>query len=351
MFLRRRPSGAHACPPISILKPLKGGDDDLYENLASFARQSYPRFQIVLGAEDPADAALDVARCLQRDHPHVDIAVVAGAEPFGLNPKVTNLASLSRRAHCGTWLVSDSNVRVRPGYLRALAGRLGDPNVGMVTSIFAGTGEASLGALLENLQINSFIAAGMCGAELLTPAACVVGKSMLFRRRDLERVGGWAAVKDILAEDYFLGRRFTRAGMRVVTSPHVIETVNRSWTLDRFLNRHLRWAQIRRRGARWAFAGEPLLNPVLWSALALAAGFPLVAASATVLKIASDALLAHRLGRRSYRLRDLAWIPVKDLVIAGLWAVAAFRRRVWWRGNLRRIGAGTRLLGEPVAAG
>ena len=76
-----------------------------------------------------------------------------------------------------------------------------------------------------------------------------------------------------------------------------------------------------------------------------------MAASATVLKVASDALLARRLGRRPYRLRDLAWIPAKDLAVAGIWVVAAFRRRVSWRGNLRRIGAGTRLLGEPVPAG
>lgn len=356
--LRRRPARATPRPPVTILKPLKGHDDDLFDNLVSFARQRYPRFQIVFGTEDPADPALDVARRVQALHPDVDIAIQACAPPLGCNPKVTNLASLCRLARYDTWLISDSNTRVRPDYLADTTASFSDPDVGMVTSFFVGTGEQGAGAVLENLHLNTFVAGAMAGRQLLTGTALVVGKSMLFHRADLADVGGWTGVADILAEDYVLGTRFRRSGARVVTAHHPIATINRSWTLRRFLNRHVRWGQIRRRLVPAAFFAEPLLNPVLWACLA-APWHASLALAVVAAKIAADEALTQRLRGHGFRLRWLLAIPLKDLVIAGVWLVAAFRRRVWWRGHVMRIGAGTRLLpdaprrpapGEPVGA-
>ena len=115
-WLRRR----RAVPPstatgVTVLKPLKGVDDELYENLASFATQTHARLQILLGAADPEDPALAVARRLETSFPDVDIRIVAGTAPLGRNPKVANLAGLMPHARHDLVLVSDSNVRARPG--------------------------------------------------------------------------------------------------------------------------------------------------------------------------------------------------------------------------------------------
>lgn len=354
VFLSRRPAADGPHPPVSLLKPLKGTDDDLYTNLVTFTRQRYPRYQIVFGAEDPADPALEVACRIRDENPHLDIVVVAGADPLGRNPKVTNLASLSRFARHDFWLISDSNVRVGPDYLRDTMACFADRDVGMVTNPFVGVGERARGAAMENLHLNSLVIGSMSGAELLTDMACVVGKSMVFRRADFEALGGWPSVKDILAEDYVLATRFHGIGHRVVTAPHLIETVNVDWSTRRFVNRHLRWAQIRRWNSTRAFVAEPLLNPVPFALAAAIAGMPWIALGALVTKIASDALLARRMRGHAYGLRDLALIPFKDLIIAGIWVVAIFRRRVWWRGNALRIGPGSALVPErlePALAG
>jgi ceramide glucosyltransferase len=346
-LLRRRHGVAGGeRPAVSILKPLKGEDDELYANLVSFARQDYPRYQIVFGAEDPRDPALAVARRVQREFPHVRIDVVAGAAQSGRNPKVGNLAALSRAAVHDLWLVSDSNVRVEPDYLQATVPGLG-PGVGIVTNLFAGVGELSTGALLENLQLNTWIASGLAGSQVLTRRACVVGKSMLFHRSLLQRLGGWAAFADILAEDYVMGTRAEELGLRTVLVAHVVRTVNSTWSLPRFLNRHLRWAQIRRRLCMPAYLAEPLLNPLPWLLLAGIAGAPLFATLGTVLKIGADYATACRLRRQSFPLRALLAIPVKDLLLCGVWAVAGFRRRVWWRGHDLWIGEGTVLQERP----
>jgi ceramide glucosyltransferase len=222
-----------------------------------------------------------------------------------------------------------------------------------VTNVLAAEGTDRLGGILECLQLNSFVASAVSFARIIGGRACVIGKSMLFRRRDLARLGGFWAVRNVLAEDYVIGRAFELAGYKVAVSPHVVTTVNQGWTAERFINRHLRWAQMRRRLSLPAYVGELLLNPVLWITLALCA-FALahrqidvrVAAlgcAGIAMKCASDALLSKRLRGEWLPLQHVALIPLKDLLIAGIWLVAAFRRTVNWRGNLLQIEAGSAL--------
>jgi ceramide glucosyltransferase len=213
VHLRQAAPVATVFPPISVLKPLCGAEDALAENLASFVALPYPgAYEVLLGVRSPEDAAYPVAcEAVRRWPGRVRLVLQRGA--VGFNPKVNQLVCLASAARYDILVVSDSNIRVPQGYLLDIAGHLGRPGVGCVTHPLAGNGHRSLGALLDNLHLGGTIAPGMVCAQRVLKKALVVGKSMALWRRDLELLGGFASVANVLAEDHVLGNRLvTPAG-------------------------------------------------------------------------------------------------------------------------------------------
>jgi ceramide glucosyltransferase len=356
---RRVPAGnatTSPLPPVSILKPVKGVDDGLRENLLSIVQQQYPQFEVLFGAEDPADPALAIAREVAAAHPHVPIRICVCPDDGGLNPKVSILRRLSTLASHDLVLISDSNVRARPGYLAATVGQLSG-DVGLVSHLVASQGEQNVAAVLEGLHLVSFVARAVALATVYLKRPCVVGKSMLFRMSALQRVGGWSLVRDVLAEDYAIGKAFSQTGLQVIHAPEVLFTYNRHWPLARFVNRHLRWGQMRRRVCLGAYLCEPLFNPGAIFVLAAVAaalsrdlpGWFLPACGLGIaLKFRADRLLWRRMRGEDAPLRAMLLSLPKDLLVLGLWAVATVRRTIDWRGNVLLVGPGSRLQRPPT---
>jgi ceramide glucosyltransferase len=358
-FLARHARGVDPAPKntpfVSVLKPLCGVDDDLARNLASFAAQDYPRYEVLLGVRTRDDAAYPHALDAAARWPGRFRVVVQRGEA-GMNPKVNQLVTLARAARGEVLVVSDSNVRVAPGYLAGIAGLLEDPAVGLVTHAIVGVGEERLGSLLDNLHLACAIAPGVVAAKRLAGKDVVVGKSMAFRRSDLVALGGFEAVKDVLAEDYVLGVLVpSRLGKRVAIASRPVQNVSCSRTVGDFMARYARWAVIQRQAVGPAvYAAQVLLNPILVAAAALAAapGRATLAAFAVVcaLKALADELAARRLRPNGFRLRQLVAVPLKDLLFGAAWAYGLVRREVTWRGNRLRVLAGTRVAAPADAA-
>jgi ceramide glucosyltransferase len=341
-------------PPVTIFKPLKGLDEGLEDNLRSFFRLDYPVYQLLFGVAEAGDPAIPVVQRLMAEFPGQDAQLVVGAPVFGLNPKVENLAAMERYRKHETILISDSNVRVRPSYLRETVCYLDEPGVGLVTNLFAGVGEVQGGAILENLQLNGYIAAGV-GLAALLRVTCVVGKSMLLRASVLQEAGGLAGVRNVLAEDQAIAIRVRKAGHSIRLSHHVITNVNESRSFRWFLNRHSRWFKIRRRMAPLTFLAEPLANlgtiALVW-ALSDESGIAWEVPLALVgLGMVRDAVQTRWLRGSFPRFRHLLLSPVKDLLLLPVWFDALVNRRVDWRGNRLLVGRFTRLRLARVPSG
>lgn len=338
--------------PISVLKPLCGADDHLEANLETFFTLRWPRYELVFGVDDPDDPAVAVVRRLRARYPAVRARLVIHDGARGLNPKVANLRAMLAAGGHDLVVISDSNVAVEPDYLRLLVGQLrAAPDVGLVTNLFAGDGELTLGAALENLHLNGPIAGGVALSQELGGDAVSVGKSMLFRRSVLDGLGGLESVASLLAEDFVIGRMFASGGYRVRLCGGVITNVCARTTVRRFLARALRWSLIRSRVTPLLYPFEPLFNPMAVALLAPLLGLTGVGplAWAVGLTLLRDALQSCRLRGHA---RGLSWIlplgPLKDLAAFAVWALAPFARHVSWRGKRFRVSTGTRLYAEAA---
>jgi ceramide glucosyltransferase len=353
--VRRRARASAGAPPVTVLKPLCGADACLGANLESFFRLDYPDFELLFGVDDPDDAAIAVVRMLMHRYPAVRAKLVVHRETArtplksSLNPKVDNLRRMVPHAGHDLLLVSDSNVRAPESYLRDVVATFfadGERPAGLVTNLFAGAGENTLGSALENVQLTGFCAAGVA-----LPTVCgdpaVVGKSMFFSRAAFEAVGGFERVADVLAEDFVIGKLFHHAGYDVRLAPTRLETITSGLTVRAFLARHERWAMLRWRLRPAPFMLEPLASPYLLIPAALAVLGPSGIVWAVALTALRDAggWVALRGPRRAWI--PLVCSPLREVAMLYVWLRAPHKRHVSWRGHRVRLGAGTLLYAAP----
>ncbi len=344
---REGPTFTGPFPHVSILKPLKGIDDNLFDNLESFCMQDYPEFEIIFSLRDRNDPAYKVARKIKDKHTDRNITIIIERCNDGLNPKVNNLIPAYKASKYEYILISDSNVSVGKDYLKEIVKHMDDPAVGLVSSVIRGVGGRTAGAIFENLHLNSFVIGSVCFLDKFLKMPCVVGKSMLMRKSDLEAIGGFKAVKDLLAEDYIIGKRMKDMGRRVVLSDYTINTVNKYWGMKNFLNRHIRWGKLRWRIGGIQYLSELVTNTVFMSSVPVFIYGPSrMTVSLTLftssLKIMGDLYLGRRI---KADISPLFYMlsPVKDMVVGFMWFVPLLSNTVVWRGNRYIIGKASRL--------
>lgn len=336
-------------PPISVLRPVKGMDVGLRENFEVLLGQLYPEFEVLVGAESFDDPALEIAHEVARAS-RVPMRVIICPVQTGLNPKVSILEALAKEARYDAVLISDSNVRVRQGYLENLGRKLKEPGVGLVTNIVLGETPGTVAAVLETLQLITFVARATLFARQYFGHACVVGKSMLFRLSDWTRLGGFAQVRNVLAEDYVMGHLYSAAGFEVALAPDPVPVPLRQWTWSQLFNRHLRWAQMRRRVSLGAYLIEPLLYPTpsLLLGIAICSAVEArvmvqVGLACLLVRCIWDAGLIFAVTRGRAALWWCFGAPLKDCFALALWCIGGVKRSLVWRGNRLVISRGSRL--------
>jgi len=349
-WLRRTARGHRVpgfTPPVSILKPLAGLDEGLEDNLASFYRLAYPRYEMVFSFASASDPAYPVARRVADRCPSVPTTFVFDPRDSGGNAKVDRLAAAAERARHRLLMFSDGNVRVHPDFLARAVSHFADSRVGLVSHLFRAAGAVSLASRIETLYLNGCLLPGTAAIAGILRMPCVVGKSILVSRTALEVVGGFPVLQHYLAEDYLIGREVRRAGYRVVLSADVIDTMELHKTARAVWNRHRRWAMMRHRLGGALYFAEAFAGALPWAVAASAAGTWLPAALLLGVRYAFEGRVARELGS-PFSALDMLLLPVRDLGATAVFFAGLAGRSVRWRGRALAIGRDTRIV-RPAA--
>jgi ceramide glucosyltransferase len=323
---------------ISILKPVRGLDPSAYENFASFCRQDYPEFEILFAVSDSADPAVPIIQKLIADFPGRPIRVIVVEDRLGPNSKVSNLCRLASEARHDLLVITDSDVRVDPGYLRSVAAMFGDPKVGGVTALYRGIDNLQFVAALDCVGSS----AAFCGAALvareLEGIKFMMGSTMATSKRHLAEIGGFEQMVDLHSDDYELGRRIADRGYRIELLPEPVWMAFPSQTLGAYLRHELRWAigirnirpgghfgMLFTHGLPWAFAAALVAPSAAVASAYLIAYFVLRFAMAWTVGV---------WGLRDPILRRRLWLlPVRDLLSFFVWVASFSVNQIEWRGS------------------
>ena len=333
-FSRRAWPAQAPTPPVTVLKPVCGMEEGLYENLRSFCEQDYPEYQVIFGVSDPDDPALAVIEKLIQALPEKDLSVVINERLIGVNRKVSNLANIYEKAKHNVLAIADSDMHVGPDYLRTVVAPFNDPQVGVVTCLYSGTARHGLASALGAAFINEWFLPSVLVALSFQPIRFCFGSTMVVRREVLEGIGGLDRLAPLLADDYMLGKLISDAGFKVHLSPYVVEnTVHEPGFRDLFLH-ELRWAKtiftVQPLGYSLSFVTYTIPMSLLFLAVAPSGyGVDIVAVAAILLRI-----LMHYAARYSLGIKTPArpWLaPFRDILSFAVWGASFFYKNVHWR--------------------
>lgn len=338
--LHRRSKG-DATLPVTLLKPLKGCDEHTERCLKSWFEQAYQGpVQILFGVADGNDPVCSIVRGLIAQHPEVDAELVVCGPLSGANLKVSKLELLLERARHEAIVISDADVLVQPDLLAQVLAQLQQENVGLVNCFYRLANMPSAALQWEAVAINSDFWSQVLQAQALKPMDFALGAVMVTRRQALLGIGGFAALRDCLADDYQLGNRIARAGKRITLCPVVVECWTRAATWSETWAHQVRWARTIRVCQPTPYFFSILSNPTLWPVLwlviapsAWALGWCLFAAFTR----AWTAWDQQRLLNPGQPAAPVWMAPVKDLLQTGVWAVAFLGSTIVWRGERMRL--------------
>jgi ceramide glucosyltransferase len=334
-------------PPLTLLKPLHGAEPGLEQHLGSFFQQDYPQYEILFCARSQEDAGLATARKVAARYPQIPVKFLfTGGQPDYINAKVASMERMEREASHDILVISDSDVRVTPDYLRSVALPFADSRVGAMTCPYRGVSlDGGLWARLEAVGMSVEMTSGVLAARLTEGMQFVLGPTMAFRRETIRRMGGFQVTADYCADDFVLGNETYKLGQTVVLSHHAIDHVVLNSNFAGSLMHQARWMKSTRFSRPIGHLGTALTFSVPYGLLALIAAAILGHAGLGIILLAWSLLTRLALSIAVGRLvvSDTSWFgllvlyPIRDLMGFCFWAASYTGRHILWRGRVYEL--------------
>jgi ceramide glucosyltransferase len=294
--------------------------------------------QIILGADSQDDPSIAAAHRLKAARPDRDISVVADPAQHGTNRKLSNLINMAPRATGEILVISDSDVRLPPGAISALVGALQQPRTGLAYALYRGRPTGNLWSRIAALDVNARFASSVVVGQALG-AHPVLGPTMAVWADVLAKGGGLRRLKDVLADDFELGRMAREQGLAIACPPMLIDHGFPERSLGELWRHELRWARTIRLLNPGGYAGSLItyVTPLALIGAALTGFSPSAMATLVVLAAVRLALAAMSCLEMGADLGALWLFPLRDVLAFAVFLAAFFGDGVEWRGARLRV--------------
>lgn len=351
---RRSSQTVDFLPAVSNLKPIRGLDNEAYENFRSYCMQDYPDYELLFGIGDGDEAVLDVIERLKREFPARRIRVIHVSGHTAPNDKVVKLKSLVNEASNEVLVINDSDVRVRPDYLRSVVAPLSDPKVGAVTCLYVSTHEHTFLQKLQSIGMICDFYPGILVAWQLDGVKFAFGQTIVTTRKNLAGFGGYAALENRPADDLLVGRLVAKQGLEVELLPYAVETVADFRSLREFFFKRLRWMTVMRHMRPWGHLGLMFTQGLAWSIAAFAVRPTARVALAYLggylaIRIATTWLIGVWGLKQKGVWKKMALVPLWDAWALAIWLLSFGRKSIRWRDIDYRIRGGMLVPVAPPA--
>jgi len=343
-----------ALPPVTILKPIHGMEQELDQNLESFFKQNYPDYEIIFGARDATDPAVQVAGRVCSRFPQVRTQIVFTGPPTLPNAKTFSLEKMMAATNRSYFVITDSDVQASSDFLRNVIPSLLDPKVGLVTCMYRGIPASDIWSSLEALGLSIEMSSGVIVADMVEGMRFALGPALAVRRDVVDDIGGIAATADYYSDDFELGHRIWAKGYLVVLSHYVVKNVLTPRSPLRTLGDQLRWMKSTRYSRPLGHLATGLTFAMPFGALGLLSGIGLGYSSVGLFlftlafanRMIQSVVVGWRVARDP-RAVALCWLyPLRDFIGFFLWLASYTSRRFYWRGETYRFGRGGRIIPE-----
>jgi len=349
------PARSSFMPAASIVKPVRGLDFEAYENFASFCRLDYPEYEIVFAVSDPGDPVVPIIEKLRVDFPSCSIRLITNVPRMGTSDKVNNLCQLVRTAKYDFLVMSDSDVRVEPDYLKQVIAPFADPGVGAVTAFYRSLSAGNVASNLDALGMYVDSApAALVAKKIEGQLAFAFGWTMATSKKHLKEIGGWEAMVNHHSDDFELGNRIAQSGHRVALMTKPVSMVFPKDSLKEYFSHELRWSIGLKSVRPWGYWGLLFTHGLPWAFIGAAAALSIGSTSVAAFYLVAYLILRVGLawltggwGLGDRQLAKILWlVPVRDAISFVVWVSGFFSDKITWRGLEYRVQKG-RLIPVP----
>ena len=332
---RETPAALVPDTPVVILKPLHGAEPGLRENLMSFISQDYAGpTTVVFGVQDPRDPAIPIVEDIIRTTPERDVTIVVDSRQHGSNPKISNLINMISKVPDGIVVLADSDIRVERDYLSRIVATLQRPGVGAVTFAYHGRATRGLLSRLSSAAIDGHFLPNVIVGVVTGLAAPCFGATIALRGDVLDRIGGFAAFSNVLADDYAIGRAVRRLGLAVEVSLSPVTHMCNEATLGELVAHEIRWAKTVANVDRIGFLGSGITHII---PLSVVTAVLLKSPPGILLIVATflcRCLLLQAMARRFNVKAVSVWLlPIRDFFSFYIYLISFLPSRVRWKGR------------------